>query len=160
MPTLEPVNDTGLLDDNLDDQRKLEDLIRMHLETLDLMPAPVENLNLQFINNPRVHGPYIYDYSQDGGEARQVRESSPNTGPHALDTTANCNKPYLVRENTLWELSRTLQSFIPTPTTLSLLERATEALSFIELYKAMQWETLRAQESGEPYFNTGELDRE
>lgn len=135
-------------------QRAWTTLIQAHLNALQELPAIAPNHRLEFLNNPVEHGPYVYDYALDEDEFTDS-PASPNSGVHALDTMAKSNRVYLDRENTLWELQRTLQTFEQTPEVTRLRRETLDELTLLERSKAMQWETTRGSPFQGPFFNTG-----
>lgn len=155
LPPMDDISDESLLENDSVNQRKWQELITAHLDVLDEMASPVGNNDLKFVNDPAIHGPFIYEYSLEEEADGRDPSSLPNTGPHALDNTAPCNQAYLEREKTLWELGRTLESFEPTVETLVLQERVNRSQCELEMQKALQWETARGQHTSGPYFNTG-----
>ncbi|KAJ3525918.1 hypothetical protein NMY22_g10376 [Coprinellus aureogranulatus] len=138
------------LDDDHDRQGMWEELIRAHLEGLQDLAVTSSQHPLQFTNNPKEGGPYSYEYDEELGELPDC----PNVGRHALDTTVPTNRAYLNKENTLWELCRTLESFTLTDTTRHLRSEAYQQLALIEREKAFQWETLRLGYARGPHYST------
>ncbi|KAJ3544294.1 hypothetical protein NMY22_g2823 [Coprinellus aureogranulatus] len=138
------------LDDEPDNQRAWETLIRAHLEAIHDIPITSFRHPLEFANNPKESGPYQYEYDE---EASTLPEC-PNSGLSALDTGVPANRRYLNKENALWEICRTLDSFEQSSTIQNLRSEVFQELVLLEREKAFRWETLREGYTGGPHYNT------